>query len=281
VPGFEGAGDFQAATPGGRNVNFGVREHGMGAIVNGMALEKLRSFAAGFLIFSDYGRAAIRLASIIELPVFYVFTHDSIGVGEDGPTHQPIEQIGSLRMIPGLLLIRPADANEVSEAYKVALQQTHHPVCFAFSRQAVPTYDRTKYAPASGLAKGAYVMADAVPGSTPDIILIGTGTEVTQCVETFEKLKAEGVKARVVSMPSWELFEKQDQAYRDSVLPPNVKKRLCVEMASAFGWERYAGPEGVIIAMRSFGASAPLKDLQKHFGFMTENVYAAAKKLLG
>jgi transketolase len=272
--------DFQADHYSGRNINFGVREHGMGAIVNGMSLSKLRAFGAGFLIFSDYGRAAIRLSSISELPVFYVFTHDSIGVGEDGPTHQPIEHLMSLRAIPGMIVIRPGDANEVTEAYRVALSQTHHPVLLMLSRQAVPTFDRTKYAATSGLQKGGYVMADAVPG-TPDVILIGTGTEVTFCVEAFEKLKAEGVKARLVSLPCWELFEKQSQEYRDSVLPPAVTKRVCVEMGAAFGWERYAGPKGTVIGMRSFGASAPLKDLAKHFGFTTDAVYNAARKLLG
>jgi len=243
-----------------------------------MALSKLRSFAAGFLIFSDYGRAAIRLGSIIEIPVFYVFTHDSIGVGEDGPTHQPIEQLCSLRAIPGLIVLRPGDANEVSEAYRIALQQTHHPIVLAMSRQAVPTFDRTKYAPASGTQKGGYIFADA-PGG-PDVILIGTGTELTFCVEAYEKLTAEGIKARVVSLPSWELFEKQSKEYRDSVLPPSITKRVCIEMGSTFGWERYAGPNGIVIGMRSFGASAPLKDLAKHFGFTTEAVIAAAKKQL-
>jgi transketolase len=277
---FDGAGDFQAASYAGRNVHFGVREHGMGAVINGMALSKLRSYAAGFLIFSDYGRAAIRLGSIIELPVIYIFTHDSIGVGEDGPTHQPIEQIASLRAIPGVIVIRPGDANEVSEAYRVALEQTHHPVILALSRQAVPTIDRSKYAAASGARQGGYVLADAVPGQTPDVILIGTGTELPLCVEAFEKLQAEGVKARLVSLPSWELFEKQDAAYRESVLPKAVTKRVCVEMGSTFGWERYATSHGIILGMTSFGASAPLKDLLKHFNFTTEAVYAAAKKLI-
>jgi transketolase len=272
----EGLGDFQAATRSGRNVHFGVREHGMGAVINGMALSKLRSFAAGFLIFSDYGRASIRLGSIIELPVFYVFTHDSIGVGEDGPTHQPIEQLASLRAIPGVIVLRPGDANEVSEAYRIAMTQTHHPVILALSRQAVPTFDRTKYAPAAGVQKGGYVFADAADGK-PEIILIGTGTELSLCVEAYDKLTAEGKKVRVVSLPSWELFDKQPQAYRDSVLPPSVAKRVCVEMGSTFGWERYAGPHGTIIGMTSFGASAPLKDLQKHFGFTVDAVVAAAK----
>jgi transketolase len=271
----DGLGDFQADSPAGRNVHFGVREHGMGAIINGMALSKLRSYAAGFLIFSDYGRAAIRLGSIIELPVVYLFTHDSIGVGEDGPTHQPIEQLASLRAIPGLIVIRPGDANEVSEAYRIALMQTHHPVILALSRQAVPTFDRTKYGAASGVAKGGYIFADAADHK-PDVILIGTGTELTLCVEAFEKLTAAGKKVRVVSLPSWELFEKQSKEYRDSVLPPSVTKRVCVEMGSTFGWDRYAGPNGTVIGMTSFGASAPLKDLQKHFGFTVDAVMKAA-----
>jgi transketolase len=271
----DGLGDFQADSPAGRNVHFGVREHGMGAIINGMALSKLRSYAAGFLIFSDYGRAAIRLGSIIELPVVYLFTHDSIGVGEDGPTHQPIEQLASLRAIPGLIVIRPGDANEVSEAYRIALMQTHHPVILALSRQAVPTFDRTKYGAASGVAKGGYIFADAADHK-PDVILIGTGTELTLCVEAFEKLTAAGKKVRVVSLPSWELFEKQSKEYRDSVLPPSVTKHVCVEMGSTFGWDRYAGPNGTVIGMTSFGASAPLKDLQKHFGFTVDAVMKAA-----
>lgn len=277
---FEGAGDFQANSRTGRNVNFGVREHGMGAIINGMALEDLRAFGAGFLIFSDYGRAAIRLSSIIEVPIFYIFTHDSIGVGEDGPTHQPIEHLISLRAIPGVIVIRPGDANEVSEAYRVALQQNKHPVLLALSRQAVPTFDRTKYAAASGLQKGGYVMADALPGTTPEVILIGTGTEMAFAVEAFEKLKADQIKARLVSLPSWELFEQQPQQYRDSVLPPAVRKRVSIEMGGALGWERYVGDGGTIIGMRSFGASAPLKDLLIHFGFTADAVYSAAKKLL-
>ena len=277
---FDGAGDFQAATPAGRNVHFGVREHGMGAALNGMTLSGLRGYAAGFLIFSDYGRPSIRLASILEVPVLYIFTHDSIGVGEDGPTHQPIEQLASLRAIPGLIVLRPGDANEVSEAYRVALTEKHHPVILALSRQNLPTLDRTKYAAASGTAKGGYVLADAVPGATPDVILVGTGSEVQSCVEAFEKLKAEGVKARVVSLPSVNLFERQSKSYRDSVLPPAVTNRVCVEMASTFGWDRYATPGGVIIGMKEFGASAPLADLQKHFGFSTEGVYKAAKGLL-
>ncbi len=276
---FDGAGEFQAKSPAGRNINFGVREHAMGAVVNGLVLSKLRGYAAGFLIFSDYARTPIRLAALEEIAPFYVFTHDSIGVGEDGPTHQPIEQLANLRAVPELIVLRPADANEVVEAYRVAVTSKLHPVILALSRQALPTMDRTKYAPASGTLKGGYVLADAVPG-TPEIILIGTGSEVPLCVEAFEKLKAEGVKARVVSLPSWELFEQQPKAYRDGVLPPAVTKRVCVEMASAFGWERYAGTTGAIIAMRSFGASAPLKDLLKKFGFTVEAVVQAAKDQL-
>ncbi len=274
---FDNAGDFQAATPAGRNINFGVREHAMGAICNGMALHGLRAFAAGFLIFSDYGRPAIRLGAIIEVPVLYIFTHDSIGVGEDGPTHQPIEQIASLRAIPGVIVIRPGDANEVSEAYRVAFSETEHPVILALSRQNLPTLDRTEYGPASGTAKGAYVLLDCT--GTPDVILIGTGSEVQLCIEAGEKLTAEGKKVRIVSMPSWELFERQPKEYRDSILPPTVTNRVTVEMGSVFGWERYAGLQGSIIGMHGFGASAPLKDLLPYFGFTVEAVVKAAKKI--
>ena len=276
---FDGAGTFTKATPAGRNIHFGVREHAMGAIMNGLTLSNLRAYGSGFLIFSDYGRGALRLGAVMHIPVLYVFTHDSIGVGEDGPTHQPIEHLASLRAMPNLVVIRPGDANEVAEAYRYAIQQKHVPVVLAMSRQAVPTFDRTKYAPAAGLAKGGYVMADAA-GGKPDVILIGTGTEVPLVVEAYEKLTADGVKARVVSLPSWELFEQQDQAYRDSVLPPAVTARVCVEMGSVFGWERYAGTTGAIIGMRSFGASAPLKDLLKHFGFTLDHVLKAAKEQL-
>lgn len=275
---FEGAGVFSPKNWGGRNVHFGVREHGMGAIMNGMALSKLRSYGSGFLIFSDYGRPPIRLAAIMGLPVLYVFTHDSIGVGEDGPTHQPIEQIMSLRAMPNLILIRPGDANEVAEAYKVAVQEKHHPVVLAMTRQALPTLDRTKFNAASGLTKGGYALNN-VP--SPDVLLIATGSELPLAVDAAEKLAGEGIKARVVSLPSWELFEKQDKAYRDSVIPPDVKARVCVEMGAAFGWERYAGNTGAIIGMRSFGASAPLKDLLKHFGFTVEAVVKAAKEQVG
>jgi transketolase len=243
-----------------------------------MALSGLRSYGSGFLIFSDYGRPPIRLAAIMDLPVLYVFTHDSIGVGEDGPTHQPIEQLMSLRAIPHLIVIRPGDANEVAEAYKVALQEKHHPVVMAMTRQPLPTLDRTKYNPASGLAKGGYAV-NTVPN--PDVLLIGTGSELSLCVDAAEKLAGEGIKARVVSLPSWELFAKQDRAYRDGVIPPAVKARVCVEMGGAFGWEKYAGDTGAIVGMRSFGASAPLKDLLPHFGFTLEAVVKAAKQQVG
>jgi transketolase len=276
---FEGAGEFFPDEYAGRNVHFGVREHGMGAAVNGMTLSGLRGFAATFFNFSDYMRASMRLAALMEIPVLFIFTHDSIGVGEDGPTHQPIEQLASLRAMPNMLVLRPGDANEVTEAYKAALQHIHGPSTLVFSRQAMPTLDRAKFAPASGVAKGGYVLADA-DGGKPEVILIGTGTELQWCVGAYEKLRAEGIKARVVSLPSWELFEKQDAAYKESVLPSNVTARVSVEMASVFGWERYTGPRGKIIGMRSFGASAPLKDLLKHFGFDVDTVVAAAKQLL-
>ena len=277
---FEGAGDFEAGNYAGRNLHFGIREHAMGAILNGMALVKVRPFGSGFLIFSDYGRMPIRLAAIMEIPVIYVFTHDSIGVGEDGPTHQPIEQLASLRAIPGLIVLRPADANEVVEAWKVIMQLHHEPAVLVLTRQDLPTLDRTKYAPAAGLAKGAYVLADA-PGGKPDVLLMATGSEVSLCVEAHERLKAEGIRARVVSMPSWELFDDQDAAYRDSVLPPDVTARVSVEQASIFGWAKYVGLTGQSIGMRSFGASAPLKDLQREFGFTVERVVEAAKAQVG
>ena len=271
---FDGAGDFEAAGYGGRNLHFGIREHAMGSILNGLSLSKLRPFGSGFLIFSDYMRAPIRLSAIMELPIIYIFTHDSIGVGEDGPTHQPVEQLISLRAIPGLVTIRPCDANEVAEAWRVILQFRHEPVCLILSRQAVPTLDRARYAPASGLAKGAYILADT-PAGAPEVILIGTGSEVALCVNAYEKLGEEGIKARVVSMPSWELFEHQPPEYRDTVLPPGIKARVSVEQASTLGWDRYAGRR---IGMHTFGASAPLKELQKKFGFTPDAVIAAAKQ---
>ncbi|MFM8271207.1 MAG: transketolase [Gemmata sp.] len=275
---FEGAGVFSPKNWGGRNVHFGVREHGMGAVMNGMAQSKLRSYGSGFLIFSDYGRPPIRLAAIMGVPVLYVFTHDSIGVGEDGPTHQPIEQVMSLRAIPNLIVLRPGDANEVAEAYKVALQQTHAPVVMCMTRQNLPTLDRTKYNAASGVARGGYALNKV---DSPDLLIIATGSELSLAADAADRLAADGIKARVVSLPSWELFEKQDQAYRDSVIPPTVKARVCVEMGGAFGWERYAGSTGAIVGMRSFGASAPLKDLLPHFGFTVDAVVKAAKQQVG
>jgi transketolase len=276
---FEGAGDFSAENSAGRNFHFGVREHAMGAILNGLSLSKIRPFGSGFLIFSDYGRAAIRLSALMEIPVIHIFTHDSIGVGEDGPTHQPVEHLASLRAIPGLITLRPGDANEVVEAYRYIMQLTHEPAVLVLSRQALPTLDRRKYAPASGLARGAYVLGDA-PKGDPEVILIATGSEVALAVEAHEKLLSEGIRSRVVSMPSWDIFDHQGQDYRDSVLPPCVKARVAVEQASTFGWERYTGLEGCIIGMKTFGASAPLKELQRRFGFEPNLVVLAAKQLL-
>ncbi len=269
------SGPMKAGDHSGRNIHFGVREHAMGSIVNGLSLGKVRSYGATFLIFSDYQRPAIRLSAIMEIPAIHIFTHDSIGLGEDGPTHQPVEHLPSLRAIPGLIVIRPGDANEVTEAWRVIARQKSHPVALVLTRQAVPTLDRTKYAPAAGLARGAYILADSE--GTPEVILIGTGSEVQLCVEAQEKLKAEGVKARVVSMPSWELFEQQDEKYRDSVLPPTVHARVAVEQAEVFGWERWVGLRGTVVGMRSFGASAPLKALLQKFGFTVDNVVKAAK----
>jgi transketolase len=277
---FEGAGDFFAGQYGGRNLHFGVREHGMGATVNGMSVSRLRAFGATFFNFSDYMRASMRLAALMKTPSIFIFTHDSIGLGEDGPTHQPIEQLAGLRAMPNMLLLRPADANEVVEAYKIIVQLRHNPVALVLTRQAIPTFDRTKYAPASGVAKGGYVLADA-PGGKPEVILMATGSEVHLCVEAYEKLKAEGISARVVSMPCWEIFERQDAAYQQSVLPPNVAARVSVEMAATLGWERYVGPKGKMLGMHTFGASAPLKDVLKKFGFVTDKVVATAKEVLG
>ena len=277
---FDGAGDFYANEYHGRNLHFGVREHGMGAIVNGLNVSKLRSYSATFFNFSDYMRGSMRLGALMEIPAIYIFTHDSIGLGEDGPTHQPIEQLASLRAMPNMLVLRPGDANEVVEAYKVILQHTHGPSTLVLTRQPLPTFDRSKYGSASGVAKGAYVLADA-PGGKPDAILIGTGSEVSLCFSAYEKLTAEGIKARVVSMPSWELFEQQDAAYKESVLPANVTARVSVEMASTFGWDRYVGPKGKAVGMHTFGASAPIKALLKRFGFETDNVVAAVKEVLG
>ena len=277
---FEGAGDFQADNYSGRNVHFGVREHAMGSILNGMGLIKVRGFGSQFLIFSDYTRGTLRLSALMEIPVIYIYTHDSIGVGEDGPTHQPIEHLASMRAIPGFILLRPADANEVVEAWKFIMKLHHEPAALILARQASPTLDRSKYAPASGVAKGAYVLADAT-GGQPDVILIATGSEVGLCVKAYEQLTAEGIKARVVSMPSWEIFDdycKENPAYRESVLPSSVTARVSVEQASTFGWERYVGSSGAIIGMQTFGASAPLKELTKKFGFTVDNVVNMAKE---
>ena len=272
---FDGAGRFSADDYSGRNLHFGIREHAMGAIANGMALSYLRPYTSTFLVFSDYMKPPIRLAAIMELPVIFVFTHDSIGVGEDGPTHQPIEHLTQLRATPGLLTLRPGDANETLELWKVALAQTHRPSCVVLSRQPLPTLDRTQYAAACGAAKGAYVLASA---QEPEVILIGTGSEVSLAVAAYEQLKGEGIAASVVSMPSWELFEDQDQAYRDSVLPPAVKARVVVEQAGPLGWDRYVGQTGAKVVMNSFGASAPLAKLQEKFGFTLDNVVKLAKQ---
>jgi transketolase len=251
----------------------------MAAILNGLSLSKVRPYGSGFFIFSDYCRPSIRLSALMEIPVIYIFTHDSIGVGEDGPTHQPVEQLASLRAIPGLITLRPADANEVVEAWRVILQLQHQPAVLVLSRQALPTLDRTHYAAASGLAKGAYVLADAEDGK-PEVLLLSTGSEVSLCLAAYEQLKIEGIKARVVSMPSWELFEQQSQDYRDSVIPPSITARVCVEQASTFGWGEYVGARGGRIGMHTFGASAPLKELQRKFGFTPDKVVAAAKAQL-
>ena len=272
---FPDAGDISRDSLGGRNIHFGVREHAMGAILNGLALAKLRAFGSGFLIFSDYGRGSLRLAAIMEIPVIYIFTHDSIGVGEDGPTHQPVEQLSSLRAIPGLADIRPCDANEVAEAWRLIMEMKHEPVVLILSRQALPTLDRSKFAPASGLRRGAYVLSDATNGK-PDVLLIGTGSEVSLCLGAQEALKKQGVEARVISMPSWKLFEDQDEAYRESVLPSRIRARVSVELAARFGWERYVGIDGARVGMRTFGESAPLQKLVKKFGFTVDAVVAAA-----
>jgi transketolase len=277
---YEGAGNFQAESPGGKNLHYGIREHAMAATVNGLALSKVRAFGATFFIFSDYARPAIRLSALMEIPSIFIFTHDAMGDGEDGPTHQPVEQLLSLRAIPGLVTLRPGDANEVVEAYRYVMQLRHQPAVVVLSRQPLPTLDRSKYAPASGVARGAYVLADA-PGSDPEVIFIATGSEVSLAVEAHEKLLAEGIRSRVVSMPSWDIFENQTQEYRESVLPARVKARVSVEQASTFGWERYVGAEGRVIGMKTFGASAPLKELQKKFGFEPEQVVATARQMLG
>jgi transketolase len=277
---FPNAGDFEAESPGGRNFHFGIREHAMAAIVNGLSLSKLRAYGATFVIFSDYARPAIRLSALMELPTIFVLTHDAMGDGEDGPTHQPVEHLVSLRAIPGLVVLRPGDANEVVEAYRYVLQLRHEPAVIALSRQPLPTFDRRKYASAAGVARGAYVMADA-PGGSPEIILIGSGSEVSLVVEAHEALASRGIRSRVVSMPSWDIFEHQPQSYREEVLPENVKARIAVEQGSVLGWDRYVGAGGRVIGMKTFGASAPLKELQHKFGFEPEHIVEAATELLG
>jgi len=277
---FDGAGDFEPKQYNARNFHFGIREHVMGAIVNGMTLSGLRAYGSTFFIFSDYMKPAIRISAITEIPSIWIYTHDSIGLGEDGPTHQPIEQLPTFRAVPGLMTIRPADANEMVEAWKVVMKLKKEPAALVLSRQGLPTFDRAKYGSAAGLARGGYVLADA-EGGKPQLILIATGSEVYLCVEAYEKLKAEGIRARVVSLPSWDLFDRQEQSYRDQVLPPEIGARISVEQAATLGWERYVGPKGRMIGMHSFGASAPIKDLQKHFGFTSEAILKEAHELLG
>jgi transketolase len=277
---FPTAGDFEVESPGGRNFHFGIREHAMAAIVNGLSLSKLRAYGATFVIFSDYARPAIRLSALMELPTIFVLTHDAMGDGEDGPTHQPVEHLVSLRAIPGLVVLRPGDANEVVEAYRYVLQLRHQPAVIALSRQPLPTFDRSKYASAAGVAHGAYVMADA-PGGSPEVILIGSGSEVSLVVKAHEVLASRGIRSRVVSMPSWDIFEHQPAAYREEVLPTNVKARIAVEQGSVLGWDRYVGADGRIIGMKTFGASAPLKELQHKFGFEPERIVESAMELLG
>jgi transketolase len=275
---YDRVGDFEADNYGGKNFHFGIREHAMCSILNGLSLSKVRPFGSGFLIFSDYCRPPIRLSAIMEIPVIYIFTHDSIGLGEDGPTHQPIEQLANLRAIPGLVTIRPCDANEVVEAWRYVAQLRHEPALLVLSRQKVPTLDRKKYASAEGLHRGAYTIADC--SGKPDLLLLSTGSEVALCLEAYEQLNKEGVATRVVSMPSWHIFELQDEAYRNQILPPDCLARLSVEQASTFGWERYVGIRGLSIGMKTFGASAPLKELLKKFGFTVDHIVAQAKQLL-
>jgi transketolase len=277
---FPGAGEFEPGTPNGRNIHFGIREHAMAAIVNGLSLSKLRAFGSAFLIFSDYARPAIRLSALMELPTLLVFTHDAMGDGEDGPTHQPVEQLISLRAIPGLVVLRPADANEIVEAYRYILQLRHQPAVIVLSRQPLPTFDRSKYASAAGAARGAYIMADT-PDGTPEIILIASGSEVALVIQAHETLTAQGIRCRVVSMPSWDIFEHQPQSYREEVLPVAVTARLAVEQGSVLGWANYVGPHGRVIGMKTFGASAPLRELQRKFGFEPEHVVSVAMELLG
>jgi transketolase len=274
---FDGAGDLGPDDRSGRNFHFGIREHAAASIANGMAVSKLRPFWSSFLIFSDYARGAIRLSALMEIPVIHIFTHDSIGLGEDGPTHQPVEQLASLRAIPGLLVFRPADANEVAETWRCVMPLQHDPAVLVLSRQALPTFDRSALAPASGVARGAYVLADAGTG-VPDVILIATGSEVALALSARDELAAEGIMARVVSMPCSELFDRQPRAYRDEVLPPRVMARVAIEQASTLSWHRYVGDDGAIVGMHTFGASAPLKQLVKKFGFTPDAVADVARE---
>jgi transketolase len=274
---FEGAGTFRPGERGGRNMHFGIREHASAAIANGMALTKVRPYWSSFLTFSDYARGAIRLSALMEIPVVHVFTHDSIGMGEDGPTHQPVEQLAALRAMPGLLVFRPADANEVAEAWRYVAGLRHEPAVMVLTRQAVPTFDRSVLAPASELARGAYVLADA-PSGQPDVILLATGSEVTVALGARGELSSLGLYARVVSMPCWELFDRQPREYRDEVLPPGIRARVAVEQAATLGWDRYVGDQGAIIGMHTFGASAPLKQLETKFGFTPERVAQVARE---
>jgi transketolase len=276
---FDGAHDFEPGAHDGRQLHFGIREHESAAISNGLSLSKLRPLWSTYLTFSDYARPAIRLSALMELPVIHVFTHDSIGLGEDGPTHQPVEQLASLRAIPGLDVIRPADANEVAEAWRVALDRTHQPVALVLTRQNVPVLDRARYGAAEGLRRGGYVLVDA-EGGDPDVILIATGSEVALALAAHEELSAEGIRSRVVSLPCWEIFDRQDEAYRDEVLPPSVTARVSVEEASTLGWDRYVGFGGAKVGMHTFGTSAPLKDVQTKFGFTPDRVAEVAKELL-
>ncbi|HEX6689139.1 MAG TPA: transketolase C-terminal domain-containing protein [Solirubrobacterales bacterium] len=276
---FDGAVDFEPGAYEGRQLHFGIREHESAAICNGLSLSKLRPLWSTYLTFSDYARPAIRLSALMELPVIHVFTHDSIGLGEDGPTHQPVEQLASLRAIPGLDVIRPADANEVAEAWRVAIDRSHQPVALVLTRQNVPIFDRAKYASAEGLRRGGYVLADG-GGGDPELILIATGSEVALALAAHEELSGEGVRSRVVSLPCWELFDRQEDGYREEVLPPSVTARVSIEEASTLGWDRYVGAAGVKIGMHTFGTSAPLKDVQDKFGFTPDRVAEAAKELL-
>jgi transketolase len=277
---FDGATNFEPGSFGGRQVHYGIREHAAATACNGMSLCKLRPLWSTYLTFSDYGRPGIRLSAIMELPVIHLFTHDSISLGEDGPTHQPIEQLASLRAMPHLDVIRPGDANEVTEAWRLAIGRIHNPVALVLTRQNVPVIDHGRYASAEGVRRGGYVVADPEDGD-PELILIATGSELPLAVKAHELLAGEGVRSRVVSLPCWELFDRQDQEYRDEVLPPDVRTRVAVEQAATLGWERYVGEEGTIVGMHTFGQSAPFKDIEAEFGFTPEKVASAAREAVG